>query len=299
MDLLILLMMVLINVAFITLLERKILGYSQNRLGPNKPSLGGLFQPGADAFKLFFKTYSKILRIRQILFFVGPIFNLTLMLWIWTLVLGGLNIIRFTFSSIFFITILRLNVYPVFLRGWSSGNKFSIMGAMRSIAQTISYEISLAVLVFIVILYLTSLSLNCINTIKSYFLFVLILPHVIGVWLISRVAETNRAPFDFAEGERELVSGFNVEYGAAGFALIFIAEYGRIYFLRHLTALIFLFKINSLGGLTGVTLAIFLWIWVRRTLPRHRYDLLINLAWKSILPISLSLVILILRLKLF
>ena len=150
----------------------------------------------------------------------------------------------------FLLIILSLNVYPLLLRGWASTNKYSIVGALRRVAQTISYEVSLALIFLVILLYLRSVSLDIIGRHKTYARILLVIPTILGLWLISRLAETNRTPFDFAEGERELVSGFNTEYSAGAFAVIFIAEYGRIYFLRFLTSYIFA-PANSLFLIAG------------------------------------------------
>jgi NADH-ubiquinone oxidoreductase chain 1 len=145
----------------------------------------------------------------------------------------------FHFSVVYILAILRLNVYPLLLRGWASRNKYSILGSLRRVAQTISYEISLALVVIVIMILVSSIRYDFFLKSKNYFLILLICPILFLLWFISSLAETNRTPFDFSEGERELVSGFNTEYGAGGFAIIFIAEYGSIYFLRLLTALIF------------------------------------------------------------
>lgn len=184
----------------------------------------------------------------------------------------------YLFSAILLLMILRLNVYPLLLRGWASKNKYAIIGSLRSVAQTISYEIRLALILIIILIYYLCLGLDFCVSYKSYVRIFLVRPFIFALWLISRLAETNRTPFDFSEGERELVSGFNVEYGAGGFAIIFIAEYGRILFLRIMTRVIFsLFRNFFLISLmTSVLVSI--WVWIRTTFPRYRYDLLINLA---------------------
>lgn len=287
---------VLINVAFITLLERKILGYSQSRVGPNKPSFIGLLQPMADAVKLFIKNFIVSYKTMKIVFFFSPIIRLRLVLWIWMIIPIEFNIIKFLFSAILLLIILRLNVYPLLLRGWASKNKYSIFGALRRIAQTISYEISLALILLAILLYYTNLSFDFFIYYKSFCLMILLNPFIFSIWFISSLAETNRTPFDFSEGERELVSGFNTEYRAGGFAIIFIAEYGRIYFLRIITRVIFCFSSNYFIMSIFTTILVFLWVWTRTTFPRYRYDLLMNLAWKRILPFILSLLILLVSL---
>lgn len=292
-----LLIFVLVNVAFITLLERKILGYSQSRLGPNKPSFIGLLQPIADAVKLFTKNFIVSYKTIKVVFFFSPIIRLSLVLWIWIIVPNEFKILNFIFSSILLLIILSLNVYPLLLRGWASKNKYSIFGALRRIAQTISYEISLALILLAILVYYIRLSFDNFVVNKGFCIMLLLNPFIFSIWLISRLAETNRTPFDFSEGERELVSGFNTEYRAGGFAIIFIAEYGSIYFLRIITRLIFCFSINYFLTSIFTSSLVFAWVWIRTTFPRYRYDLLINLAWKRILPYILSLLILIIRIN--
>ena len=285
----------MVNVAFITLLERKVLRYTQRRVGPNKPSYVGLLQPAADAVKLFSKRLIRPERRFKILFLLSPLTALFLILWVWSCVPKGFERVYFYYSRVFLLIVLSLNVYPLLLRGWASANKYSMIGALRRVAQTISYEVRLAVILLRILFYFWELRIDTIGNNKAYFVLSLVLPVLVRFWLVSRLAETNRTPFDFSEGERELVSGFNTEYRAGSFAVIFIAEYGSIYFLRFLRASIFAFPDSVCWTALAARIVVFFWIWARRTLPRYRYDLLINLAWKRILPIALSLTIFISR----
>jgi len=193
--------------------------------------------------------------------------------------------------------ILSLNIYPILLIGWSSRNKFSIIGALRGVAQTISYEIRLALIVLIILIYLRLLDLSSLTKFKAYYKFFFMVPPIFYLWVVSRLAETNRTPFDFSEGERELVSGFNTEFRAVRFALIFMAEYGRIYFLRAITALVFYWGTTWFIIRFIIVRIVFTWIWVRATFPRYRYDLLIRLAWKRILPAVLRIVLFIISVR--
>lgn len=290
--LILLIVSVLVNVAFVTLIERKILGLAQYRKGPRKVSLVGVLQPVADAVKLFTKEVVFPFKGNSLIFVFSPIAGLAISLGLWTLLPYFENTYPLWVSSILFITVLGIGTYPLLIRGWSSNRKYAIVGALRGVAQTISYEIRLALILFSFLLISMSTRLHYIVMINSFVFLWGLSPIIRGLWLISCVAETNRTPFDFAEGESELVSGFNVEYGGRGFAIIFIAEYSIILLLRMLTGTIMGFN-NSSGGGRFVSMVVFafVWIWFRATYPRYRYDMLINLAWKSILPNVLLILI--------
>lgn len=280
--------LILVNVAFVTLFERKVLGYSQIRKGPNKVRIIGLMQPFNDAIKLFSKelVFPNLSNIFQ--YFIAPMLGLIIVLI--RFFLFPFKEINFSIriSVLFIYIILRINVYPVLFSGWASNRKYALLGRLRSVAQTVSYEVSLALILIFYLTILISLNLNMISGLNFYwYKFFIFLP-IIGIWLISCVAETNRTPFDFAEGESELVSGFNIEYGSVGFALIFIAEYARIIFISVIFSLIFFsFRTNNVYLYLLITFLVIVWIWARTTFPRYRYDKLINLAWKIYLPVTL------------
>ena len=280
---------ILLNVAFITLLERKILGYSQYRLGPNKVRVIGVLQPIADAIKLFTNQIESPYNRNHLIFFVSPVLRVFLVLFIWRIIPVSSGFHVFIFSIIVFLIVLRFGVYPLLLAGWSSNRKYALIGGLRGVAQTISYEIRLALILLIFLIYYSTYNIEFLNYKALRISILMVIPFIRFFWLISCLAETNRTPFDFSEGESELVSGFNIEYGSGGFALIFIAEYARIYFLRAVSCFIVL-------GWSPITIIrqifsfffVFFWVWARATLPRFRYDLLIRLAWKRILPITLG-----------
>lgn len=283
---LILIIMLLISVAFITLMEQKILGGVQIRLGPNKVGYWGLLQPFADAVKLFVKEASIPRTSNLLLFIIIPFLSLFLVLRLWFVFPIKYGGIVFELSLIYFICVRGAGVFPILVAGWSSNSKYSLLGGFRAVAQIISYEVRL-VMVLLRLVWIRG-SFNFLDLIKNSewcFGFFIFFPLRI-VWFASRLAETNRTPYDFSEGESELVSGFNTEYRAGGFTLIFMAEYARIIFISLLFSLFFLRRSFFLLFLKGFMVS-FIFIWVRGTMPRFRYDKLIFLAWKRFLPVSL------------
>ena len=280
---------ILINVAFVTLLERKILGLSQLRLGPNKVSLVGVLQPFSDAIKLLTKQSEANYNVNWKLFFLRPVIMLVTSFLLWNLLPLNMHVSKWAVIIISILVILRLGIYPLLISGWASNRKYATLGAIRGVAQTISYEISLALIMIIFILCFILYSAR--DHHYSSLVLLTIFPSVIIMWLVILLAETNRTPFDFSEGESELVSGFNIEYASTGFVLIFLSEYAII--LLFSTASVIFFSHLKLFCLSRRLLSITLarvWIILRATLPRYRYDLLIRTAWKTYLPTSLGAV---------
>lgn len=274
---------VLVNVAFITLLERKIIGYSQARKGPNKVSFLGILQPFSDAIKLFVKEVGRFRFVNYRVYWISPVVGLRVALLIWNVYPLEIRFGSWRISWLGLLAGIRVRVYPLFLRGWRSNCVYSHIGGVRGVAQVISYEVVFTILVFSLIRLRGSLTLVGSILFREYFYVYILSPLLVYLWFLTGLAETNRTPFDFSEGERELVSGFNTEYGGRGFALIFIAEYASILLLRSLFRL-FLFKRRGLLFYVIRRLGGFLWVWRRVTYPRHRYDWLIRLCWKSLLP---------------
>lgn len=284
--LLFLLIFILIRVAFVTLLERKVLGYIQKRKGPNKWGVKGILQPFRDAIKLLSKESIGLRLVNLVIYQIRPVVILLISLFLWVSYPSFLGGFEVSLPIIYILCCLSAGVYPILGAGWSSNSKYSILGRLRAVAQTISYEVRFAIIILRLVSLNTSFQLIKLPRLeKSSFL--LLFPIAI-LWLLSAFAETNRTPFDFAEGESELVSGFNTEYRARGFVLFFLAEYRRILFIRLFFRVLFLGVSDLLIALRLTTLVVvFLFIWVRGTLPRLRYDKLIELAWKIILPLSL------------
>nr|URX53758.1 NADH dehydrogenase subunit 1 [Bifiditermes nr. madagascariensis]URX53797.1 NADH dehydrogenase subunit 1 [Bifiditermes nr. madagascariensis] len=286
---LLLVVLVLVGVAFLVLLERSVLGYMHIRKGPNKVGFVGLFQPFSDAISLFTSEQYFPLVSNYLCYYFSPVFGLFLSLLIWVLIPYFSGFISFELGFLFFLCCTSLGVYTVMVAGWSSNSNYSLLGALRSVAQTISYEVSLALILLSFVFLVCSYDLVDFYYFQTYLWLVFFTFPLSLVWFISCLAETNRTPFDFAEGESELVSGFNIEYGAGGFALIFLAEYASILFMSLLFCVVFLgCDLGSLFFYVSLSFISFLFIWVRGTLPRFRYDSLMYLAWSSFLPLSLN-----------
>nr|AXA45353.1 NADH dehydrogenase subunit 1 [Toxicochlespira sp. MNHN IM 2013-9841] len=290
---------ILLAVAFFTLLERKGLSYIQIRKGPNKVGIAGLPQPLADAAKLLTKEIAKPTMANYSLYFLAPMFSFVLALLLWQLYPSLYSCSYFKWGILFFLCVSSMNVYGTLLAGWASNSKYALLGSLRAIAQTISYEVSMVLILLFPLFLVSSFSFIEIKESQKFIWFVFCMIPVFFVWFTTCVAETNRAPFDFAEGESELVSGFNIEYGAAGFALIFLAEYANILVMSLFSALLFfggsstIYMESDIIFMSKVLFFAFLFIWVRGSYPRFRYDLLMNLTWKGFLPCSLCFLMMI------
>lgn len=290
----------LIAIAFYTLIERKFLGYFQLRKGPNKVRLSGIPQPFADAIKLFVKEQARPTIANHSPFIIAPVIGLILTLILWAIYPHSNPAIFIIYGALYFLCVSRINVYSTFLAGWCSNSKYALLGALRGIAQTISYEVTISLILLSALTLTKLIDISLISTNYYTWIITLIIP-IFLIWFITNLAETNRTPFDFAEGESELVSGFNVEYRGGLFALIFMAEYANILIIRLLRVVFFtghsLIFIDFFLILKTLAIAT-VFVWIRATLPRIRYDNLIYLTWKSFLPVRLSVLIILIPLVL-
>nr|YP_004464933.1 NADH dehydrogenase subunit 1 [Danio dangila]BAK22913.1 NADH dehydrogenase subunit 1 [Danio dangila] len=290
---------VLLAVAFLTLVERKMLGYMQLRKGPNVVGPRGLLQPVADGVKLFIKEPIRPSLSSPILFLTAPILALILAMMLWAPMPMPYPVVDLNLGILFIMAMSGLAVYSILGSGWASNSKYALIGALRAVAQTISYEVSLGLILLSTIIFSGGYTLQTFNTTQEDTWLLLPLWPLAIMWFISTLAETNRAPFDLTEGESELVSGFNVEYAGGPFALFFLAEYANILLMNTLSTVLFLGasfmphtpELMTMNIATKTALLTILFLWMRASYPRFRYDQLMHLIWKSFLPITLILVL--------
>nr|YP_010372966.1 NADH dehydrogenase subunit 1 [Chilabothrus argentum]UPH83825.1 NADH dehydrogenase subunit 1 [Chilabothrus argentum] len=290
---------ILIAVAFLTLLERKLLGYMQLRKGPNIVGPMGLLQPIADGIKLIIKEPTKPTMSSPMLFTMSPIMALTLALITWAPLPMPSPLMNMNLGLLFIMAMSSMFTYTILWSGWSSNSKYPLMGAMRAVAQLISYEITLGLIIMSLATITGGYSMKAFTTTQEPMWLLFPSWPLAMMWFTSTLAETNRTPFDLTEGESELVSGFNVEFSAGPFALLFLAEYTNILMMNTLSAMMFmnpgmqnpptLFTINLM---TKTIMLTTLFLWVRASYPRFRYDQLMHLLWKQYLPLTMAMCLL-------
>nr|AAS90511.1 NADH dehydrogenase subunit 1 [Eirenis punctatolineatus] len=289
---------ILIAVAFLTLLERKLLGYMQHRKGPNLVGPMGLLQPIADGLKLITKEATKPTMSSPILFSLSPVMALTIALTAWAPMPMPSPLTNMNLGLLFIMAMSGMFTYAILWSGWSSNSKYPLMGAMRAVAQIISYEVTLGLIIISMATMSGGYSLMLFTETQEHMWLLLPTWPLAMMWFTSTLAETNRSPFDLTEGESELVSGFNVEFSAGPFALLFLAEYTNILLMNTLSATMFmnpgttnpqLFTINLM---TKTMMLTTLFLWTRASYPRFRYDQLMHLLWKQYLPLTLAMCLL-------
>jgi len=301
-EVLIVLLPALLSVAFLTLYERKVLGAIQKRKGPNFVGPFGLLQPFADALKLLIKEPLLPSVSNKFLFILAPIYILFLSLLSWAVIPFnyGYVVADINIGLMYLFAISSLAVYGIIISGWASNSRYAFLGSLRSVAQMISYEVSLGLTLLAIIIATGSLNLTDIVMFQTSGWFIIPFFPLFFMFFISILAETNRAPFDLPEAEAELVSGYNVEYASAGFAFFFIAEYNSILLMSTLSSLLFfggwlaplsLLPDSVFWLVLKILLMLFLFILVRATNPRYRYDQLMYLGWKVLLPLSLGWIV--------
>jgi len=292
----------LVSVAYMTYAERKILAAMQLRVGPNVVGPFGLLQPFADALKMLMKETVVPTGANRALFLLAPVLTFVLAMIAWAVIpMGdGWAIADINVGVLYLFAISSLGVYGIIIAGWASNSKYAFLGAMRSAAQMVSYEVSIGLVIVCVLLCVGSLNLNDIVRAQRHVWFCIPLLPMFVVFFISALAETNRAPFDLAEGESEIVAGFMVEYSSMSYGLFFLGEYANMFLMSAMTSILFMggwqapFGVVPFTWVPGtvwfllkIAFVMFMFVWVRATFPRFRYDQLMRLGWKVFLPLSL------------
>lgn len=304
---------IMLTVAYLTLAERKVIGYMQVRIGPNRVGYFGLLQPLADGLKLLLKEIIIPSGSNKFLFVIAPVLALMPALAAWAVVpfTDGMVLADVNAGLLYILAMTSLGVYGIIIAGWASNSKYAFIGSLRSAAQIVSYEIPMGFALVCVLMVSQSMNLGDIvlgqkSSVGLFGWYFIPLFPMFVVYFISGVAETNRAPFDMAEGESEIVAGFHVEYSGMAFALFFLAEYANMILIAILTAIMFLggwlppFDVAPFNLLPGIfwllaktSFVLFLFLWFRATFPRYRYDQLMRLGWKVFIPLTLIWVVVI------
>ncbi len=304
----------LLAVAYLTYAERKVIGYMQVRIGPNRVGIRGLLQPIADIFKLITKEIILPTKSNKYLFVIAPLFALVPALAGWAVIPFSQGVVLADINAglLYLFAMSSIGVYGVLIAGWASNSKYAMFGALRSAAQTVSYEIAMGFAIVGVLLAVGSLNMTEIVMSQRggiwHWWFIPLLPLFMAFW-IAGIAETNRAPFDLAEGESEIVAGFHVEYSGMAFALFFLSEYASMILISTIISLLFLggwlspfegvpllqeiffFVPGFIWLFAKISFFLFVYLWIRATFPRYRYDQLMRLGWKVLIPLTILWVI--------
>nr|AAS77775.1 NADH dehydrogenase subunit 1 [Dialeurodes sp. PB-2004] len=293
-------LIVLISIAFFTLMERKIISYSQNRKGPNKTNMMGIIQPISDALKLMNKEINLNYKSNFLMFFISPMFNILCSLAMW---FSFPSVYTFKFmkmSILFIMTTMSVNIIIIMTMSWSSNSNYSMLGMMRSIAQMISYEINFMFIILTCMNMSEQTNLEMTQKMMKWSPLSLFMPTLMIMWMIIILAETNRTPFDFSEGESEIISGFNIEFSGKSFMFLFLAEYSSILLMSLLTSSLFsTIMMKTTWFIMFYMTICFVFIWTRTTLPRFRYDKLMKMNWHKILPMTMYLLMISFLTKVF
>jgi len=299
---------IMASVAYLTYAERKIIGAMQLRKGPNVVGPFGLLQPIADAIKLFMKETVIPTGANPVVFVLAPMITFVLAIVAWAVIPfdAGMVLADINVGVLYLFAISSLGVYGILMAGWASNSKYAFLGALRSAAQMVSYEVSMGLIIITVLLCAGSLNLSVIVESQRDMWYVIPLFPMAVIFFVSTLAETNRHPFDLPEAEAELVAGYNVEYSAMTFALFFLGEYANMILMSAMTAVLFLggwlppMDIALFTWIPGpiwlalkIAFCLFIFIWIRATFPRYRYDQLMRLGWKVFLPLSLAAVVIV------
>nr|AAS77045.1 NADH dehydrogenase subunit 1 [Aleurochiton aceris]AAS77789.1 NADH dehydrogenase subunit 1 [Aleurochiton aceris] len=299
MNFIILMVSVMMSIAFFTLMERKIISYTQNRKGPNKVMMSGILQPISDAVKLVSKELNLNLKANFIIYLISPLLNLLMALMVWASFPFLMTFSFMKMSMLFMISCLSFNSITIMTMSWSSNSNYSFIGMMRSIAQLISYEINFMMIILTVMNICEQMSLVTTYILQKYISISLIMPMTLMVWMITILAETSRTPFDFSEGESELVSGFNIEYSSKSFMFLFLAEYSSILFMSFITVNMMIMTNQKVFTLMMYMTVCVFFIWTRSTLPRFRYDKLMMFNWIQLLPMTTVLLMISFMMKMY
>nr|AAS77777.1 NADH dehydrogenase subunit 1 [Dialeurodes hongkongensis] len=278
------LMSTLLSIAFFTLMERKMISYSQTRKGPNKVYSMGILQPISDAIKLMGKEINMNLKCNFSIYMISPISNILCSMMMWMTLPFFYTFMFMKMSLMFLVSCMTFNTILIMMMSWSSNSNYSMIGMMRTIAQTISYEVNFMMIILTIINMTEQMNLNFMKKMQKYIPMMIMMNILFLMWLIIILAETNRTPFDFSEGESELISGFNIEFSSKSFMMIFLAEYSSILMMSMMTVMMFMSDLKTMKFNLMYLLMCNFFIWTRTTLPRFRYDKLMKLNWKQILP---------------